>query len=66
MEEQITVVFRGGPFGGQFDTVPVSEQPRYYDTRDGQWALYSLSDETENDRRVLVYQHGSEDPVPAS
>ena len=65
MEDQIAVVFRGGPFAGRLDTLPASGQPRYFDTRDGGWALYSLSQEREGARQVLIYQHGSDDAEPA-
>jgi hypothetical protein len=65
MEDQLAVVFRGGPFAGRLDTLPSSGQPRYFDTRDGGWALYSLTSEYVGDRRVLQYQHGSDDAAPA-
>jgi hypothetical protein len=65
MEDQLAVIFRGGPFAGRVDTLPNSGQPRYVDTRDGGWALYSLTTEYDGGRRVLQYQHGSDDAVPA-
>jgi hypothetical protein len=65
MEDQLAVVFRGGPFAGRVDTLPTSGQPRYFDTRDGGWALYSLTKDYVGERRVLQYQHGSDDAVPA-
>ena len=60
METDIAVVFHGGPFAGRLDTIPAANQPRYIDTVDGGWALYTLTDEHEGDRRVLTFQHGSE------
>jgi hypothetical protein len=64
MENQIAVVFRGGPFAGRLDTIAAVSQPRYFDTPDGGWALYALTTEREGDRAVLVFQHGSEIIVP--
>ena len=60
MDSDLVAVFRGGPFDGRLDTIPGTRQPRYFDTRDGGWVLYVLTDDVEGDRRVLRYEHGSE------
>jgi hypothetical protein len=65
VDNEIAVVFRGGPLAGRMDTVPAVAQPRYFDIRDGGWALYSLTLEYDAGRRVLQYQHGSDDASPA-
>jgi hypothetical protein len=61
MDSDIAAVFRGGPFDGRLDTIPATRQPRYFDTRDGGWVLYVLTDDDEGGRRVLRYEHGSSD-----
>lgn len=60
MDGDIAAVFRGGPFDGRLDTLPPISQPRYFDTRDGGWVLYVTTAETEGERTVLRYEHGSE------
>jgi hypothetical protein len=61
MDGDLAAVFRGGPFDGRLDTVQATPQPRYFDTRDGGWVLYVLTDDIDSGRRVLRYEHGSED-----
>lgn len=65
VNDEIAVIFRGGPLAGRMDTIPAAAQPRYFDIRDGGWALYSLTTEYDDGRRVLQYQHGSDDASPA-
>jgi hypothetical protein len=60
MDDPIAVVFRGGPFDGRLDAVPLVSQPRYLDTDGGGWALYALTEEQEGDLRICRYRHGSE------
>ncbi len=64
MEDQIAVVFRGGPFDGRLDSIPAVRQPRYFDTPDGGWALYALTSDRVGERTVLLFQHGSEVTLP--
>jgi hypothetical protein len=61
LKDDIAAVFHGGPFAGRVDTIPFTPQPRYFDTVDGGWALYALTPEVDGGRRVLRYQHGSDD-----
>ena len=65
MDDDIPTVLRGGPLDGRLDTVPAARRPRYFDTLDGGWAVYVLTDEVEGGRRVLRYEHGSEVHVAA-